>query len=219
MLELPQSPHALYRFFDRTDVLLYIGITVNLPARLMQHRGEKPWWLSIARVDVEYFPTRQAALDAEREAIKSECPLFNDTHNDIALVGADSDIAASLADARRAGETDLAFDLLDRLYDEGIAEQAWSHARSLPEEERYSDELIVDAALAAAGEAQERLMRLEGALRTLLSALPDEEVISARRCAEAEIAESFGTDDVEFDVFCWSAYVVARQLTQRGVGV
>lgn len=74
-------PHALYRFYDHTDRLLYIGITANLPGRLTQHRDDKPWWSNVARIAVEHHADRDAVLDAERRAIITERPLWNIQHN------------------------------------------------------------------------------------------------------------------------------------------
>jgi predicted GIY-YIG superfamily endonuclease len=84
MAERETKPHILYRFYDRTNVLLYVGITVNLGERMQQHAGSKDWWLHVDRsaTRIEYFDTRSAALDAERDAIKSEKPLHNDQHNE-----------------------------------------------------------------------------------------------------------------------------------------
>jgi predicted GIY-YIG superfamily endonuclease len=78
---LASAPHALYRFYDRTDVLLYVGITMNLPTRMFKHKGTKPWWTSIADIQVEHFATRGEALTAERKAIREERPLYNEQHN------------------------------------------------------------------------------------------------------------------------------------------
>ena len=65
-LAINNQPHALYRFFDRTDVLLYVGITANLPTRMKNHSKGKPWWTQIHNITIEHFDTRQDALDAER---------------------------------------------------------------------------------------------------------------------------------------------------------
>ncbi|GII24284.1 GIY-YIG nuclease family protein [Planosporangium mesophilum] len=75
--DLATRPHALYRFWDRTDVLLYVGITADLPQRMGDHRTDKPWWSQVARVTVEHFDTREAALKAETESIREERPLYN----------------------------------------------------------------------------------------------------------------------------------------------
>jgi len=73
--------HVLYRFFDQSDVLLYVGITVDPTARFKKHRGDKPWWDQIDHIGLEHFATREEALEAERKAIKSEEPLHNIVHN------------------------------------------------------------------------------------------------------------------------------------------
>lgn len=73
-------PHALYRFFDATGVLLYIGITSDIPARLKQHGSDKPWWLDVARIAIDPFPDRQSVLAAEKRAIQTEAPLWNVQH-------------------------------------------------------------------------------------------------------------------------------------------
>lgn len=73
--------HTLYRFFASDGALLYVGKTKNPGRRLGEHRKDKPWWTSVARVDMEHFPTPAALDDAERRAIKDERPLHNVTHN------------------------------------------------------------------------------------------------------------------------------------------
>jgi predicted GIY-YIG superfamily endonuclease len=78
------SPHIVYRMLDENGVPLYIGCTVNLEQRLNEHRG----WLAhdlTATVTTESHPTRSAALAAEREAIRAECPVFNTEHNSTAV--------------------------------------------------------------------------------------------------------------------------------------
>ncbi len=72
---------TLYRFFDADDRLLYVGIAGTATQRWEQHAKEKGWWDSVARVTVENHPSRQAAADAERNAIRNESPLYNVVHN------------------------------------------------------------------------------------------------------------------------------------------
>lgn len=67
----------LYRHFDSSGVLLYVGQSISATKRFKSHKKTASWFLDIARVEIENFEDRQAALDAEREAIKSERPLFN----------------------------------------------------------------------------------------------------------------------------------------------
>lgn len=72
---------SLYRFFDHSNELLYIGITNRIPRRLDEHGDDKPWYLEVARVEVEHHPDRHAALRAEKDAIKTERPRYNIQHN------------------------------------------------------------------------------------------------------------------------------------------
>lgn len=97
--ELATKPHALYRFYDRTDVLLYVGISIDLPARLRKHRREKPWWLEIANITVEPHDSRAEALAAEAVAITEETPLYNDQHNPTVHVADEAPAVAAFARA------------------------------------------------------------------------------------------------------------------------
>ncbi|MCW2898517.1 MAG: hypothetical protein JWO67_782 [Streptosporangiaceae bacterium] len=72
---------SLYRFFNTAAELIYIGISNRVPRRLDEHGDDKPWYLEIARVDVEHHPDRHAALRAEKNAIKAERPKYNIQHN------------------------------------------------------------------------------------------------------------------------------------------
>jgi GIY-YIG catalytic domain-containing protein len=68
---------ALYRHFDADGTLLYVGISLSALNRLGQHKQNAEWFDKIARVAIEKFPTRAAALEAEHNAIKEEKPLYN----------------------------------------------------------------------------------------------------------------------------------------------
>lgn len=67
---------ALYRHFDAVGALLYVGISRSAAARLASHE-QSNWDQDIARVDVEWFESRAAALRAERKAIAQEEPKHN----------------------------------------------------------------------------------------------------------------------------------------------
>jgi hypothetical protein len=87
--DLATRHHALYRFYDRSDVLLYVGITVDLPTRMGNHQTDKPWWADVARMTVEHHASRADVLDAERQAIRDEKPLYNVHHNELVEVEED----------------------------------------------------------------------------------------------------------------------------------
>lgn len=69
--------HQLYRHFDIEGTLLYVGISINTPARLSQHRICSNWFARIAKITICHFDTEADARNAEREAINTERPLFN----------------------------------------------------------------------------------------------------------------------------------------------
>jgi predicted GIY-YIG superfamily endonuclease len=72
------EPHTVYRLLGQHDRLLYIGCTINLDNRLGQHRN-KPWRPEVVRVVSDVYPDRATAHEAERNAIRAECPRYNQT--------------------------------------------------------------------------------------------------------------------------------------------
>lgn len=76
------GPHVLYRMFDRSERLLYVGITLNPPGRFRGHQGEKAWWDQVATVTLEQHENRRALEIAETNAIIAERPLHNIVHNE-----------------------------------------------------------------------------------------------------------------------------------------
>lgn len=68
---------ALYRFYDRSKRLLYVGVTGQPRERWPKHRRAAKWWSQAAFVAVELLPNMHTALDAERDAIRTESPAFN----------------------------------------------------------------------------------------------------------------------------------------------
>jgi hypothetical protein len=73
----------LYRHYDPKGELLYVGITMFIPARTKTHMKEKVDWKEyfLCLILIEPFTTREEALEAETNAIRTEFPKFNVTHN------------------------------------------------------------------------------------------------------------------------------------------
>jgi predicted GIY-YIG superfamily endonuclease len=71
---------ALYRHFDKTGALLYVGIAVDPRKRESAHRSGSEWAPKIHRIELEWFDNRHAARAAERAAIATERPKFNILH-------------------------------------------------------------------------------------------------------------------------------------------
>ncbi len=72
------EPTALYRYHARDDGrLIYVGTTRNPEGRDDGHENESPWWSFCAPPELEWYPSKEDALSAERAVIKAESPLFN----------------------------------------------------------------------------------------------------------------------------------------------
>jgi hypothetical protein len=72
---------TLYRAYDQDGTLLYVGIADDWLRRWREHRKTSAWFAEVGSVKVEGYPDRTSALLAERDAIKSERPKFNISHN------------------------------------------------------------------------------------------------------------------------------------------
>lgn len=71
------SEPVVYRIFDATGRLIYIGATSNATQRLAYHRTQSWWWALADRVEVESHEDKASAHDAEWAAIAAEDPAFN----------------------------------------------------------------------------------------------------------------------------------------------
>jgi predicted GIY-YIG superfamily endonuclease len=71
------SAASLYRHFDKSGALLYVGMTIGLQGRLKTHARKAPWFNEVQNITVERFETRDQAITAEREAVRKECPKYN----------------------------------------------------------------------------------------------------------------------------------------------
>ena len=75
-----EAKTALYRHFDASGAVLYIGIATHPEKRAAQHRIESSWADKSHRVELEWFDSRREAMAAERAAIQAEKPPFNVLH-------------------------------------------------------------------------------------------------------------------------------------------
>jgi len=71
----------LYRFYGANGDLLYVGISRNALARMVQHKATQPWWPEVANMTVEHHEASRAAMLAmERRTILVERPRYNVHH-------------------------------------------------------------------------------------------------------------------------------------------
>jgi predicted GIY-YIG superfamily endonuclease len=71
---------AVYRIYDDSGQLLYVGITHDVVTRFRERKVDKGWWARAHRYAVHWYPTREIAAAREREAIAAEGPEFNSVH-------------------------------------------------------------------------------------------------------------------------------------------
>lgn len=234
-LALQNQPHALYRFFDRSDVLLYVGITADLPARIKNHSKGKPWWTQIHNITVEHFDTRQDALDAERKSIREEKPLHNAQHNPHVWVTDLPDpkkidgkwitdnwgkVNPCIRDyvempAWHHGRLELAEQVLENYSDGDVAifaQAAKAAAKKNDEEEPAGDELVVASAVEAFQDAFEDRARLISALTKLLRCLLADNFDNRLSAAAAEVLARLGDDHSEIDAVAWLADLTSMDL-------
>lgn len=72
-------PHGVYRLYGPHDLLMYIGMTANLTARLAVHRSKhkNSWWPLVERHEVEWFPTFWIAQIEEARLLQLHRPMCN----------------------------------------------------------------------------------------------------------------------------------------------
>lgn len=70
-------PADLYRVYDASGSLLYVGIAMNVFDRMRDHQHGSAWWEFADTGTVERYPRRYDAQRAESRAIRTELPRFN----------------------------------------------------------------------------------------------------------------------------------------------
>lgn len=82
------SKLALYRFYNDSGQLLYVGITNDPARRLGEHADSKSWWPTVRGITIDWYDTRAMVTAAEKRAIRVENPLYNVQHKpDIPRLG------------------------------------------------------------------------------------------------------------------------------------
>lgn len=69
--------YSLYRYFDASGALLYVGVTTRPRGRIQSHARESEWFSEAVTSTIEHFATREEMFRAEREAIWAEDPIQN----------------------------------------------------------------------------------------------------------------------------------------------
>lgn len=67
---------AVYRIFDASGSLLYVGMSGQPLTRIQAH-AKKKWFACADRVEIRWHKTKQSALNAEAVSIIMDKPTFN----------------------------------------------------------------------------------------------------------------------------------------------
>lgn len=73
----PTGRVAVYYAYGADDALLYVGTSVNPTARLGVHRRRSAWWAHATRIEVQWYPSSEAASAEEYRVIRECNPTFN----------------------------------------------------------------------------------------------------------------------------------------------
>lgn len=77
---LDARPTTLYRAYDASGRLLYVGIAVNWPRRWGQHAERSPWYQQVTRLELTEYANRPDAMAAEKRVVAAEHPVHNIEH-------------------------------------------------------------------------------------------------------------------------------------------
>lgn len=68
---------SVYRHYDSSGALLYVGLTRTFVGRHLNHSASSKWADRIARITVDLYSDPIEAAEAERRAQCEEAPLYN----------------------------------------------------------------------------------------------------------------------------------------------
>ena len=70
--------HYLYRFYNAKGLLLYVGRSTNAIRRMCEHKSENiKWTHQVSLIKIVKFRSVKKAIKMEKDAIESECPVYN----------------------------------------------------------------------------------------------------------------------------------------------
>lgn len=104
---------VVYRFYDAHHTLLYVGMSDKAGQRWNRHADEKWWFEQVVRVDVQHYPTREQASEAEVQAIQTEAPVYNIADSPILDRWSVSSVVVTLPSACAA--TPTSFEAFERV--------------------------------------------------------------------------------------------------------
>lgn len=84
---ISSRPHDVYKAYDTSGALLYVGISVNVFTRLREHKYYARWYRAAHRIEVTQYTNRLAARIEEARCIDEDSPMFNVTKERVSEPG------------------------------------------------------------------------------------------------------------------------------------
>lgn len=72
---------AVYKHIGKDGIILYVGMTNHMPRRLKEHDKASYWYDDVKNIEIEWFDTRDDAVQYEQEMIRQLSPEHNIHHN------------------------------------------------------------------------------------------------------------------------------------------
>lgn len=76
----------VYKFYDKNDLLLYVGCSLDLLTRIAGHQSSSKWFKKVKTIRIETFSDKKTARKKERNLIESLQPKHNKLHNGKAII-------------------------------------------------------------------------------------------------------------------------------------
>ena len=81
--------YVLYRLYNSSQNLLYIGRTNDINKRFSKHAQIQPWWPEVTMAKIELLSSLDTLMRAEQLAIFAERPKYNIVHNGMVVAEED----------------------------------------------------------------------------------------------------------------------------------
>lgn len=75
--QLEPREHVLYKAYNASGVLIYVGVSAWYQERLWHHDHYTPWWGEVDRLETESYPNFRQGRDAEMAVIRAKLPKYN----------------------------------------------------------------------------------------------------------------------------------------------
>jgi hypothetical protein len=79
-----EIPVFCYKLYDKNDSLLFIGVTINMLNRLVQHAREDSWYKEVVcrNIEIQGYMNRVDGYNSRREELEASSPRYSKIYKD-----------------------------------------------------------------------------------------------------------------------------------------